>query len=96
MKCFAICLLVIVNLNLIFAAKCERSVTKASGTKAKQFYCSGQLIFEDNFDDGFDLDVWQHENTLAGGGVSIYLAVNDLIIVIREFEFLDNTVERKC
>lgn len=32
--------------------------------------CSGQLIFEDNFR-RLDRTVWQHENSLGGGGVSI-------------------------
>lgn len=31
-------------------------------------FCPGDLIFEDTFD-GFDLDTWQHENTLAGNTV---------------------------
>lgn len=35
-------------------------------------YCSGDLIFEDTFDI-FDTRKWQHENTLAGGGVSIQM-----------------------
>ncbi|KAL1505517.1 hypothetical protein ABEB36_005065 [Hypothenemus hampei] len=48
------------------------SVTKASGTHlqysiSKEKLCSGDLIFEDQFD-SFDLSRWQHENTLAGGG----------------------------
>lgn len=34
--------------------------------------CSGDLIFEDNFD-FFDFKKWEHENTLGGGGVSIYM-----------------------
>lgn len=29
--------------------------------------CSGDLIFEDNFD-YFDFKKWEHENTLGGGG----------------------------
>jgi hypothetical protein len=32
-------------------------------------FCRGDLIFEDNFHN-FDLETWQHEITLAGGGVS--------------------------
>ena len=32
--------------------------------------CSGQLIFEDNFN-RLDRTVWEHENSLGGGGVSI-------------------------
>ncbi|XP_065077163.1 beta-1,3-glucan-binding protein-like [Ochlerotatus camptorhynchus] len=46
--------------------KCEKSLTTASGLKAPPGpYCPGDLIFEDTFD-SFDLDTWQHENTLAG------------------------------
>lgn len=53
--------------------KCELSLTTASGSyvvhKATGQFCSGDLIFEDTFD-MFDLRKWQHENTLAGNGVS--------------------------
>lgn len=44
------------------AQNCEKnSITTASGSKAlKGPFCSGQLIFEDNFDK-LDTDVWQHE-----------------------------------
>lgn len=30
-------------------------------------FCSGDLIFEDNFDE-LDVQKWEHEQTLAGGG----------------------------
>lgn len=46
---------------------CQWSQTTASGSKAPQSFCSGQLIFEDNFD-WLDQSKWQHEATLAGGG----------------------------
>lgn len=51
--------------------KCEKaSVTTASGSLVHQkAFCSGDLIFEDNFD-RLDLERWQHEHTLGGGGVS--------------------------
>lgn len=48
---------------------CEESRTTTSGTFAPKKFCSGDLIFEDDFDT-FNLKKWQHENTLAGGGVS--------------------------
>lgn len=52
--------------------KCEPTLTTASGShvihKINGQFCSGDLIFEDNFD-GFDLRKWQHENTLSGNGV---------------------------
>ncbi|EDS39793.1 gram-negative bacteria binding protein [Culex quinquefasciatus] len=48
------------------SSKCEKSLTTASGSRAPSGpYCPGDLIFEDTFD-SFDLDTWQHENTLAG------------------------------
>ncbi|XP_058821626.1 beta-1,3-glucan-binding protein-like [Topomyia yanbarensis] len=48
---------------------CEKpSVTTASGSFVKrEAFCSGDLIFEDNFDK-LDLEKWQHEHTLGGGG----------------------------
>lgn len=51
------------------ASACSPSVTTVSGTHAPVTVCSGALIFSDDFDE-FDLEKWQHENTLAGGGVS--------------------------
>ncbi|KXJ79573.1 hypothetical protein RP20_CCG000362 [Aedes albopictus] len=44
------------------------SVTTASGTSVyRRNFCSGELIFEDNFDH-LDLEKWEHEHTLGGGG----------------------------
>lgn len=45
------------------------TVTTASGTRAPGAgsFCSGQLIFEDNFD-SLDHSKWWHESTMAGGG----------------------------
>lgn len=52
------------------APKCVASPTTASGSQARAGpYCSGDLIFEDNFN-FLDFEKWEHENTLAGGGVS--------------------------
>ncbi|KAJ8732109.1 hypothetical protein PYW08_014839 [Mythimna loreyi] len=48
-------------------AACTPSVTTVSGTHAPATVCSGALIFADDFN-SFDLEIWQHENTLAGGG----------------------------
>ncbi|GBP73603.1 Beta-1,3-glucan-binding protein [Eumeta japonica] len=47
--------------------RCLPSVTTVSGSHAPVTVCSGALIFADDFD-VFDLERWQHENTLAGGG----------------------------
>lgn len=49
------------------AEACHWSPTTASGSKAPSGFCSGQLIFEDNFD-SLDQSKWQHEVTLGGGG----------------------------
>jgi beta-glucanase (GH16 family) len=49
------------------AAACNPSVTTVKGTKAPKKFCSGQLIFEDNFN-SLDKTKWKFENTLAGGG----------------------------
>ena len=51
------------------AAQCQPSVTTAVGTKAPATICSGDLIFNDDFDT-FDLSTWNHEKTAGGGGVS--------------------------
>lgn len=48
---------------------CAPSPTTVSGTHAPETVCSGDLIFNDDFD-VFDLEKWQHEITLGGGGVS--------------------------
>jgi hypothetical protein len=50
-------------------AQCSPSVTTAFGTKAPATICSGDLIFNDDFNT-FDLWTWNHEKTAAGGGVS--------------------------
>ncbi|XP_037961545.2 beta-1,3-glucan-binding protein [Plutella xylostella] len=47
--------------------RCTPSVTTVSGTHAPVTVCSGALIFADDFEE-FDLEKWQHENTLSGGG----------------------------
>jgi beta-glucanase (GH16 family) len=63
------CRILIILIFVIFgtALGCNPSVTKASGTKAPKKICSGQLIFEDNFN-SVDKSKWKFENTLAGGG----------------------------
>lgn len=54
------------------------SITTVSGSAAPSGeICPGQLIFEDDFE-SIDLSKWQRENTLSGGGVSIW-NLNNLI-----------------
>lgn len=52
------------------ARRCiDETITTASGpyAPAKDSFGSGDLIFEEEFDE-FDFSKWEHENTLAGGG----------------------------
>jgi len=53
------------SLSLTWA--CTPSVTTVSGSRAPQSFCSGQLIFEENFDN-LDQGKWKHEMTMSGGG----------------------------
>lgn len=49
-------------------AEAQISVTTASGSKAPPGpYYPGQVIFEEHFNT-LDLETWDHEVTLAGGG----------------------------
>lgn len=62
---------------LAFSVSAERdcvpSLTTASGSAAPGgVICPGDLIFEDNFD-FFDYGKWSKENTLSGGGVSLFV-----------------------
>lgn len=69
--------------KLSVGAKCDPSVTTVSGSAAPTGeICPGDLVFEENFNT-LDLSVWEHENTLAGGGVSIIILLyNDVVIQI--------------
>jgi beta-glucanase (GH16 family) len=49
------------------ALACTPSITQVSGPLAPSLVCSGQLIFEDDFD-CVDTSKWTFENSLAGGG----------------------------
>lgn len=60
----------VVVLSSVVSA-CTPSLTTVSGTHAPITVCSGALIFADDFEE-FDLEKWQHENTLSGGGVSLF------------------------
>lgn len=47
---------------------CTQSETTAKGTKAPAGpFCSGDLIFEENFNE-LDTSLWKHEITMGGGG----------------------------
>ena len=56
--------------NATARADCEPTLTTVSGRHAPGGQlCKNQVIFEDNFD-SFNLDIWEHENNMNGGGVS--------------------------
>ncbi|XP_018331866.1 beta-1,3-glucan-binding protein-like [Agrilus planipennis] len=46
---------------------CSKSVTRVGGSCSSCTICSGDVVFEDNFDT-FQLSKWEHEVTLSGGG----------------------------
>lgn len=48
--------------------KCKPSITSTSGQAALKEFCSGSLIFEENFDI-LDKEIWHHEITFWGGEV---------------------------
>lgn len=64
-------LLACINQSICAIAKCEKSVTTTSGTKAvnEKKVCSGDLIFEESFDGTLDMDIWQHDITFTGDSV---------------------------
>lgn len=51
------------------ADECRPSITTASGSSAPQQICSGQLIFDENFD-SLDKQKWKPLVTFWDGGVS--------------------------
>jgi beta-glucanase (GH16 family) len=60
----------LISLGLIFLAvesALSCTPTTASGTHAPRNFCSGDLIFEDNFD-SVDQSKWRHDVTMWGGG----------------------------
>lgn len=77
---FAVLCLTLLSINVIGIYSyrytkwkaCQYTPTTVSGTKAPNGrICKGQLLLNEQFKD-FDRDLWKHELTLGGGGVSIY------------------------
>lgn len=79
MNKFLVVLLVLLSPSALFAfrprdskLKCEPSLTSISGlhgtTAPGTPLCSGDLVFEDNFDI-LDFETWEHEITMASGAV---------------------------
>ncbi|XP_072940474.1 beta-1,3-glucan-binding protein-like [Epargyreus clarus] len=63
MWCISLWMLMVASLS----KACEPTVTTVSGSHAPSKYCSGDMIFQEDFEE-LDLEKWQHENTLSGGG----------------------------
>lgn len=52
-------------------AVCSESVTTVSGRYAPQGpICGNRLLFSEEFENEFNTDLWMHEVTMNGGGVS--------------------------
>lgn len=67
--------------GLVVGQDCTPSATTASGSFAPQgTICSGQIIFQEEFD-SLNFQKWEHENTLGGGGVSIVLYIYIIFII---------------
>lgn len=62
-----ICFLLLSFVIQLNADECNPSITTASGSKAPQNICAGQLIFDENFDE-LDKKIWTPEVTLSGNG----------------------------
>jgi hypothetical protein len=69
------------------ATPCSVSVTTASGTNAPSVICSGELIFNEEFNT-FDFQTWNHEKTATGGGVCIAYVVYYLFIYLLIYLFI--------
>ncbi|KAF2887969.1 hypothetical protein ILUMI_18204 [Ignelater luminosus] len=64
---YSILIFAVVSTFIYETHQCGPSATTASGSSAPTRICSGQLIFEDNFDN-LNTNKWKHEITLGGGG----------------------------
>lgn len=62
------------DLNRVTANdKCNVPITTCSNFMCPKKFCSGELIFEENFNN-LDKKIWKPEVTLLGGGVSSSLS----------------------
>lgn len=76
----------IIAMSTSINGQCVQSLTTVSGRNApKGRICAKSLIFNENFD-RFDMNLWQHEHTMYGGGVSQHKkATNNLVNLIFVF-----------
>lgn len=73
--------LAIVYFTAAAAQVCEPSVTTVSGRAAASEICSGELVFEDNFET-LDLTKWSQDVNLWGGLLRNSLIKNCIIIEV--------------
>lgn len=67
---FVACIIDSYSFRFVDQNACRHTPTTVSGTKAPTGrICKGQLLLNENFVE-FDRDLWKHEVTLGGGGVS--------------------------
>lgn len=70
---FVVLLLVVTD--YVYSQECGATATKVSGSSAPTGQiCAGQLLLDEQFN-SFNTDLWKHEVTLGGGGVSISLKI---------------------
>ncbi|PSN52721.1 Beta-1 [Blattella germanica] len=67
------------------SAQCTPSVTTAVGSRAPSQICSGDLIFNEEFDI-LDLETWNHEKTATGGGSDL-TPCDFFLVHMRSFKF---------
>lgn len=67
---------------------CRYTPTTVSGTQAPSGrICKDQLLLEETFD-SFNTDLWKHEMTLGGGGVSLHLFhINSMHLINLKYIF---------
>lgn len=76
------------DLNRVTANdKCNVPITKCSNFMCPKKFCSGELIFEENFNN-LDKKIWEPEVTLLGGGVSLSLSY--LSLSVKKFNQIEN------
>lgn len=62
-------------------AVCSESVTTVSGSYAPQGpICGNRLLFSEEFDNGFNMDLWMHEVNMNGGGVGITTHICEIML----------------
>lgn len=73
-------ILVILYFTAASAQECVPSVTTVSGRAAASEVCSGELVFEDNFDT-LDLTKWSQDVNLWGGLLRNHLIKENNFII---------------